>query len=152
MREETRPILGPVLGIIGGGVPAYWAVTKLWILWRASPTSSKVQSLVGSGVKLTPAVIAGLRSSFAAVVFFELAIVVASLLLLLFPRRHYLTSFLLLLFAAVAFGLVYTLPYSVGVTALLAGQVVCPVFAFLAGISGLVFRSDLEFARAHGLD
>lgn len=152
MREETRPILGPVLGVLGGSVPAYWAAGKLWILWRASPTSGKVQGLVGTGVKVTPAVIAGLRSWFVAVLLFELVLVVASLMLLLFPRRHYLVSLLLLVAASVAFGLVYSLPYSVGVTALLSGQVVFPFLAFLAGISGLVFRSDLEFARVHGLD
>ena len=46
----------------------------------------------------------------------------------------------------------YEFPYAIGRTVLFAGLIICPFLAILGGISGVVFRSDLEFSRAYGLD
>jgi hypothetical protein len=152
MKEETRPIVGPALGIFGGGIPLYWSARELWVVWRTSPKSKLVQLLVGKTVKVTPGLIAELRNWFAALTIVELIVVAAAFLLIFFPRSHYLLGLLVVAGAAVGFGLMYDFPYTIGRTVLYAGLIVCPFLAILGGISGLVFRSDLEFSRAYGLD
>ncbi len=144
--------MGPILGIFGGAIPLYWASRELWVVWRATPKSKLIKLLLGSHVKATPGIIAQLRIWFGLVTIVELLVVVASLLLIFFPRRHYAISSGLLAATAVGFGLMYEMPYKIGTTILFDGLIVCPFLAFLAGISGLVFRSDIEFARAYGLD
>lgn len=152
MQEETRPILGPLLGILGGGIPLYWSARELWVLWKAGPKSKLVQLLVGKSVKVTPGLIAELRGWFGVLTIVEVVVVAAALLLVFFPRMHYLLAVLILAGSALGFGLMYDMPYAIGRTVLYAGLIVCPFLAILGGISGIVFRSDLEFSRAYGLD
>jgi len=152
MREETRPILAPVLGIFGGALPTYWAARELWVVWRTSTKSKLVSLMVPKHTKITVGLIAELRNWYAAVTFVEALVVLSALLLLFFPRRHVLLSVLLLLTNAIGLGLLYEFPYAIGRIELLAGLVVCPAAAFIAAIAGLMFRSDLEFARTYGFD
>jgi hypothetical protein len=152
MREESRPIVGPVLGIIAGALPTYWAARELWVVWRTSVKSKLVGLLVGKHTKVTPALIATLREWFAAVTVVEALVVVFALLLLLYPRRHYTLSGLMLLACALGLGLLLSFPYGVGTAQLWDWMIICPVLGFLGAISGLVFRSDLEFARSYGFD
>lgn len=152
MREESRPVLGPVIGIIAGAVPAYWAAVELWVVWRTSVHSKLVALLVAGHTGVTAGVISNLRQWFAAVLAFEALIVLCSILVILFPRRHLLLGLSQLLSCAIGFVLLYDFPYTIGKTELLDGLIIFPVLGFIAGISGVVFRSDLEFARAYGFD
>jgi hypothetical protein len=152
MAEETRPILGPVLGMLGAGLPLYWASRELWVVWKAHTKSKLVGLLVGPHVKVTPGLIVELRRWFAAVTVVEAAVLAAAVLLMFFPRRHYLLAVVMLLGSAIGFWLMYDIPHAVGRTELYSGLIVFPFLAILGGISGLAFRSDLEFARAYGLD
>ena len=152
MREETRPIIGPVLGMFGGAIPLYWASRELWVVWRTSTKSKLVHLLVGSNTKVTTGVIAQLRSWFGALTLVETAVIALAVLLLLFPRRHFLIGIGLAGMSALGLALFYYFPYSIGTTELNSGLIICPVLGILAGITGLVFRSDLEFARSYGFD
>jgi hypothetical protein len=152
MREETRPILGPVLGIFAGAIPTYWASRELWVVWKTSTKSKLVHLLLGPHVKVTTGVIHTLRSWFAAVVIVEAFATLFPLLLLFFPRRHFLWGAMIILANAVGLALLDYFPYAIGTQELYSGLIVCPILGFLAGVSALVFRSDLEFARAYGFD
>jgi len=152
MREETRPIVGPVLGIFGGALPLYWASRELWVVWRTSTKSKLVRLLVGSHTKVTTGVLTELRNGFAALTIVELLVVLSAVLLLLFPRRHVLLGISMLAMTAVGVGLFQALPFQVGTIELLDGLIVCPACGFLGGIAGLLFRSDTEFARSYGFD
>ena len=152
MREETRPILGPVLGLVGGAIPTYWASRELWVVWKASTKSKLIRLLLGTHVKATVGIIHTLRSWFAAVVIVEALATLFALLLLFFPRRHFLWGGLIVVANAVGLALMDYFPYSIGRQELYSGLIVCPILGFLAGLSAFVFRSDLEFARAYGFD
>ena len=152
MREETRPIVGPLLGIVGGALPAYWAAVEVWVLWRTTPKSKLVHLLVGSQTKVTGALISELRTWFAAVMVVEALVALSAFLLLLYPRRHFLLGVGLLSLSALGLALMGYFPLGLGRTELVAGMVLCPILGLVAGISALLFRSDLEFARAYGFD
>jgi len=152
MREETRPILSSVLGWIAGAGPVYWATVAVLSLWHATPSSGFVQGLVGPQTTVTGALIGELRTWFVAVLVIEALVILSALLLLFFPRRHIILGVLLLGLSAIGLGLMDYFPFGIGRTELLDGMAFCPVVGILAGITGLVFRSDLEFARAYGFD
>jgi len=152
MREETRPIFGTLLGIVGGVIATYWAGEELSMLSKATTKTPAVLDLVGPKVKVTAAVLGELKNWFSILLVVEIAIMAAAVLLFLYPRLHFLWGALLLGLAAASVAVFEFFPYGVGKTELFDGLIISPVLGIVGGIAGLGFRSDLEFARSYGFD